>query len=95
MDACGTVSTRLDSYRRNTGCLDQSDELTQALAACVSPLESVPASSIPASYALPWHSLQSHRYELEKLQYYRDHGIRCWQWEPNVEKVIPDFPGKI
>ncbi|MGZ4960577.1 MAG: DUF1173 family protein [Methylomonas sp.] len=35
---------------------------------------------------------QAHK--LEKLQYYRDHGIPCWQWEPNVEKVIPGFPVK-
>ncbi|OAI03865.1 hypothetical protein A1353_14085 [Methylomonas methanica] len=30
--------------------------------------------------------------KLEKLQYYRDHGIPCWQWEPDTEKVMPDFP---
>ena len=30
--------------------------------------------------------------KLEKLQYYRDHGIPCWQWEPAVDKVMQDFP---
>lgn len=35
---------------------------------------------------------QAHK--LEKLQYYREHGIPCWQWEPDTEKVMPDFPVK-
>lgn len=35
---------------------------------------------------------QAHK--LEKLQYYRDHGIPCWQWEPDAEKMIPGFPVK-
>jgi hypothetical protein len=35
---------------------------------------------------------QYQAHKLEKLQYYRDHGIPCWQWEPDTEKVMPDFP---
>jgi hypothetical protein len=37
---------------------------------------------------------QYQAHKLEKLQYYRDHGIPCWQWEPDTEKVMPDFPVK-
>ncbi|OAI20648.1 hypothetical protein A1507_22735 [Methylomonas koyamae] len=33
-------------------------------------------------------------HKLEKLQYYREHGIPCWQWAPVVDKVMPDFPVK-
>jgi len=37
---------------------------------------------------------QYQAHKLEKLQYYRDHGIPCWQWEPDAERVIPAFPVK-
>jgi hypothetical protein len=36
---------------------------------------------------------QAHK--LEKLQYYRDRGIPCWQWEPDSDQAVPEFPGKI
>ena len=37
---------------------------------------------------------QYRAHKLEKLQYYRDNEISCWQWEPVVDKVIPAFPVK-
>ncbi|WKJ88546.1 DUF1173 family protein [Methylomonas montana] len=37
---------------------------------------------------------QYQAHKLEKLQYYRDHGIPCWHWEPAVDKVMLGFPVK-
>jgi predicted nuclease of restriction endonuclease-like RecB superfamily len=35
-----------------------------------------------------------HTRKLEKIQYYHDKHMRCWQWSPGSDSGIPPFPSK-